>query len=168
MTQAVFLVGLETWVLTARIENALDSFQSRVARKITGKQTQGRKDGRWFYPPVAGVMKVTGLVRIWKSILWRQNTVAQFIATQPILDLCKNSTWRPGARVARRWWEQMGIDWKGARERAAASAVEPGTEAVLDLESENAMDGAVGGTGEEESLGASGYSGADWSGVDYD
>ena len=55
--QAFFLFGLETWVLTARMEKALDSFQYRVARKITGDKPRNRKDGRWFYPPVAGVMK---------------------------------------------------------------------------------------------------------------
>ena len=38
MTQAILLFGLETWVLTARMEKALDSFQLRVARKITGRQ----------------------------------------------------------------------------------------------------------------------------------
>ena len=32
VTQAVLLFGLETWVLTARIEKALDSFRSRVAQ----------------------------------------------------------------------------------------------------------------------------------------
>ena len=57
----------------------------------------------------------------------------------------------------------MGIDWKGAQERAeSAAAVEPGTKAFTDLESEtdNAMDRTVGRRGEEASLGASGYSGA--------
>ena len=76
--------------------------------------------------------------------------VAQFIATQPILDLCKKYNRRPGARVSRRWWEQTGIDWKGARERAdAAEAADPGTKAGRDSESEadNALDGTVGGTG---------------------
>ena len=69
--------------------------------------------------------------------------VAQFIATRPILDLCEKSTWRPGARVARRWREQTGIDCKQSRERSAAVAAEPGTEAVSDSESEDAMDAAV-------------------------
>ena len=54
----------------------------------------------------------------------------------------------------------MGIDWKGAQERAAVAVAEPGTEAFMDSESEDEMDGAVGGTGEEASLGASGSSGA--------
>ena len=38
VTQAVLLFGAETWVLTTRMEKALESFQSRVARKITGSQ----------------------------------------------------------------------------------------------------------------------------------
>ena len=39
VTQAVLLFGSETWVLTSRMEKALNIFQSRVARKITGRQT---------------------------------------------------------------------------------------------------------------------------------
>ena len=46
VTQAVFLFGSETWVLTAQKKKALYSFQSRVARKITGRQPRRRKDGR--------------------------------------------------------------------------------------------------------------------------
>ena len=90
--------------LTERFEKALDSFQSRVARKITGRQPQQRKDGICIYPPLAGVMKETVMVGIKTSIIQRQNTVAQFIATQPILDLCKQATQRPGVRVSRWWW----------------------------------------------------------------
>ena len=95
-------------------------------------------------------MKEAGIVRIRNSILRRQNTVAQFIATQPIMDLCEKANRRPGARVSRRWWEQTGIDWNGARERAeAAEAAEPGTKALTDSESEadDAMDRTVRGTG---------------------
>ena len=55
------------------------------------------------------------------------------------------------------------MDWKEVRERVAAAAADPGTKAVSDSESEDAMDGAVGGTGEEAFLGASGSSGAEWS-----
>ena len=37
VTQSVLLFGEENWVLTTRGEKALDSFQLRVARKITGR-----------------------------------------------------------------------------------------------------------------------------------
>ena len=108
------------------------------------------------------------MVGIRTSILRRQNTFAQLIATRPILGLCEHATRRPGARVSRRWWEQTGIYLKGAREKAAAGAAETETEAEADLESEDETEGAAGGRGEEESQGASGSSGAEWSGVEDD
>ena len=94
--------------------------------------------------------------------------VAQFIATRTILDLCEQATRRPGARVSRRWWEKMGIYLKGAREKAAEAAAEPETEADLEEESEGEMEGAAGGIGEEDSHGASGSSGEEWSGEEDD
>ena len=94
--------------------------------------------------------------------------VAQFIAMQPILDLCEGSLRRLGARVPRRWWEQAGINWKGAREKAAA--MEEAAEPVLtgsDSESEaDRPDGTMSGTGEEAYLGENGSSGAKWSRVE--
>ena len=93
------------------------------------------------------------MVGIQTSILQRQNTVAQYIATRTILDLCKQATQRPGARLSQWWWEQTGIDLKGAREKAAAEAVETETEA--DSDSGDELDGAAGRGGEEESQGAS-------------
>ena len=55
-------------------------------------------------------------------------------------------------------------------ETATAAAAEPGTKTFTDSESEtdDAMDGTMGGTGEEASLGASGSSGAEWSGAEDD
>ena len=94
--------------------------------------------------------------------------VAQFIATRPILDLCEKAERRPGARVPMRWWEQIGIDWKGAREKAEATeeAAEPALTG-MDLESKaDTPDGNARGTGEEASLGASRSSGAEWSGAE--
>ena len=49
------------------------------------------------------------------SINRRQNTVAQYIATQPLLELCEGATKREGASVKLRWWEQSGIDWEKAK-----------------------------------------------------
>ena len=44
--------------------------------------------------------------KIGAYILKRQNTVVQYIATRPILDLCKNMVRKPGAWIASIWWEQ--------------------------------------------------------------
>ena len=102
VTQAVLLFGAETWILTPRMEKALDSFQSRVARKITGRQLRRSKDGSWEYPPLAGVLREAGTVGIQTSITQRQNSIVQYIATRPILDLCQQATRWPGARVSRK------------------------------------------------------------------
>ena len=39
-----------------------------------------------------------------------QNTVARFIATRPIMDLCLAEEQRPDPRVSKRWCEQDGVD----------------------------------------------------------
>ena len=83
VTQAVLLFGEEMWVLTPRMEKALDSFHSRFVRKITGRQPRQRKDWRWIYPPLAGIMKEAGMVGIRTSILRRQNTVARTDGDRP-------------------------------------------------------------------------------------
>ena len=80
---------------------------------------------------------------------------------------------QPGTRVPRRWWEQTGIDWKAAREAAAANngedeAMSEDPELTgLDSDTETtAQGGNAGGTGEEAYLGARGSSGAEWSGAE--
>ena len=106
------------------------------------------------------------------SVLRRQNTVAQLIATRPILGLCEVAERRQGTRVPQRWWEQSGIDWRLARENAEApqaganeaASETPGLESELDPEP--TPGGTAGGTGEEASLGVSGSSGAEWSGAE--
>ena len=67
----------------------------------------------------------------------RQNTVAQFIATRLIMDLCLAAARRPGARVSKRWWEQEGLDLEGIWEAAEAEmdlGARTGEEAERDTE----------------------------------
>ena len=51
-----------------------------------------------------------------------QNTFAQYIAMHPILEICEDTVQRPGAWVARRWWEKEGMYLADARAAAAAVA----------------------------------------------
>ena len=100
VTQQVLLFGAETWVLTKRREAALDAFQDRVARRLTGSMPRRGRDGKWLYLPLEGATKEAGIVRARTSVLRRQNTVAQFVATRPILGLCEGTergegTWVP-------------------------------------------------------------------------
>ena len=64
-----------------------------------------------------------------EDYIWRrQNTVAQYIATRSLLDLCEGSERAPGVRVGMRWWEQAEIDLAGAREAEKAVEEEEGGE----------------------------------------
>ena len=83
--QAVLLFGLETWVLTLCIERALGSIQYRVARRITGKNTRRREEGGWDCLPPVTAMEEAGFEKIGVYILKRQNSIAQYIVSQPIL-----------------------------------------------------------------------------------
>ena len=48
--------------------------------------------------------------------------VAQYLAMQPILDLCEKSDWKPEVWVSWCWQEQDGLDLEGVKKRAAAES----------------------------------------------
>ena len=52
----------------------------------------------------------------------RKNTVAQYIATRPIMDLCEETVRRSGTWVARIWWDKEGLDLEDEKEAAAVEA----------------------------------------------
>ena len=43
------------------MDKALDSFQSRVVRRLTRKQPLRKKDGKWNYLPLAEALGEAGL-----------------------------------------------------------------------------------------------------------
>ena len=96
VTQQVLFFGAETWVLTKRMEAAPDAFQGRVARRLMGRTPHRGRDGKWLYLPLAGATKEAGIVRARTSVLQRQNTVAQFVATRPIMVLCEGTEQQGG------------------------------------------------------------------------
>ena len=46
-------------------------------------------------------------------VLNSNNTFAQYIATQPIMDLCEEMMRMPGTWVAKGWWGNEGMDLAG-------------------------------------------------------
>ena len=56
----------------------------------------------------------------------RQNTVAQYIATRPILDICEEMVQMPGTWAAKRWWDNEGLELTLARVVAATREEEGG------------------------------------------
>ena len=126
VVQQVLMFGAETGVLTTIIERTLDSFIHEAARWITGRQPRRGWDGKCSYPSLEGAMREAGFKDIRTSITNRQNTVAQYISMRPLLELCEGAKHIGGERVARRWWDQKGINWDTEKARVAK----------VDLESE--------------------------------
>ena len=79
---------------------------------------------------------------------------------RPIMDLFEQATRRPGAKVSRRLWEQASIDLEGAKKRASETAT------VLESDSDSESELNADPCRQEESRGARGLSGAEWSGVE--
>ena len=92
------------------MERALNRFQHRDMRRLTGRQIRQWGEVSWEYIPLAVAMEEAGFEEIRVYVTMSQNTVAQYIETQPILVLCDRSVQRPGAWVYQRRWEQVGLN----------------------------------------------------------
>ena len=125
----MLLFGAETWVVSLMMEWGLSAFIHGAVRRLTGRQPRRGRYGKWHYPSLEGAMKEAGLTDVRTSIQRRQNTVAQYIATRLLLDLCEGARQREGAMVTLNWWDQSGIEWEKTK------AKETETESASDSES---------------------------------
>ena len=149
----MLLLGSEMWVVTPKMERALSGFLHGAARRLTGRQARRAKNGEWYYPSLEGSMREAGLTDIRKSIANRHNTVAQYIATRPLLDLCEGARLREGAEVPMRWWNQAGIDRETAKSKRVETDSTSGSGTDMDGEEEREEE-------REDASRASGSSGA--------
>ena len=74
-----------------------------------------------MYPPIGAAMTTVGMDDIGVYITRRQNTVAQYIATLPIMDLYLAVDRKTGLCLSRRWWEHTDLDILGIRAWRAAA-----------------------------------------------
>ena len=80
-------------------------------------------------------MKEAGFKDVQTSINTGQNTVAKYIATRMIMELCEELERWMGERVSKRCWEKEGIDLAGFQ--AEADTVAEYKEGMEMLETEN-------------------------------
>ena len=85
--------------MTPHIGRVLGRYHHRVACRLAGRQPRRGREGVWTYPLLEYAMEEAGLKEVETYVSCRQNTVAQFIVTRPIMDLCLETEWRPGPRV---------------------------------------------------------------------
>ena len=86
--QAVISFGFEMWVATPRLEKSLAGLHQRTVWQMAGMSLELQLDGAWVYSPIGAVIVNVGLDEIGVYIVRHQNTVAQYIETYPIMDLC--------------------------------------------------------------------------------
>ena len=90
-------------------------FHHRVARRITGISPQRQTDGIWNYFLLEEDMWGAGLEDMEVYIGRQQNTVAKYITTRPIMDLCLEEERRQVERVSKQWWEHLYLRLEGAQ-----------------------------------------------------
>ena len=88
VVQETLLFGAESWVMSPQIGKTLGGFHHRVALGLKKMQPNRNGLSRWIYPPLDTAMKEVGLEEVETYVLRHQNTVAQYIATRPIMELC--------------------------------------------------------------------------------
>ena len=76
---------------------------------MTGTVPKCQWDVIWVYPPIVVALETVGVDEIGVYIAFRQNTVTQYIATRPIIDLCLMAERKPGLQISRQWWEQPAL-----------------------------------------------------------
>jgi hypothetical protein len=107
IVQAVLLYGCKAWTVTPRMLRVLEGFHHKVARRISGKMARQTANGTWYYPPLRTALEEAGLFPIQEYIRRRQATLAQYIATRPILARCQAAPRRTGSSSRLlRYWQQ--------------------------------------------------------------
>ena len=101
VVQAVILFGSKTRVLTPRLEEYLKGFHQRATRRMVGMVPKRQQDGTWVYPPIGAELAIVGLEKIGVYTACCQNTVAQYIVTCPIIDLCLAAERKTGMYLSR-------------------------------------------------------------------
>ena len=94
----------------------LDRFHHRVARGVSGMVAR-LVDGEWFYPPLEAAMEAVGLFPMKTYVRKSQATIEQYIATRPILQLCRDTAAQGTSRSVR-WWTQKVGDEEEAEDGA--------------------------------------------------
>ena len=104
VVQSVLLFGAETWVMNPCMGWALRGFQDQVERRLMGNLLWKRGDGKWDHTSADAAREEVGLETMETYIWKKQNTVAQYIATLSLLDLCEATESKQGAWVEMQWW----------------------------------------------------------------
>ena len=88
VVQAVILFGADTWVLMETMSQRIEGEHVSFLRQVTHKQAAQRWYGSWRQVPVEEVLQVVGTKTLSTYVVRQQATVADWVATRPIFDMC--------------------------------------------------------------------------------
>jgi hypothetical protein len=110
--KAVLLYGSETWSLSLSSMKRLEGFHIRAAWRMSGKRPERNMDGSWTYPrseEVLEAVRMKSIAHYYVDV--QQQTIANFIVSQPIHELCTGAVRKRGSPVPPFWWDQpMDLD----------------------------------------------------------
>jgi hypothetical protein len=105
--QTVLLYGSETWVLTPRMLSKLEGCHQQIARRLMGRApVYLRREGQWQYSPIGDAMEEAGLFSIEEYITRHRNRIAVFVATRPLIAVCKEMESLGISGNHQFWWNQ--------------------------------------------------------------
>ncbi len=109
---AVLLFGAETWCLTPTMLKRLEGFHLRAAYRMNrDNRPRRRPDGTWAYPASADALDEAGLRPLCEYVQVRRDTIARYVAEQPLFAECKGRERMRGSSTHLWWWEQpMALD----------------------------------------------------------
>ena len=88
VVQAVLLFGSGMWVMTPQLEKPLEVFNHHTVQWMALMGPKCLRDGTCLYTFIGAALEMVKMEDIRVYIARLQNTVAQYIATRPIMDLC--------------------------------------------------------------------------------
>ena len=101
-------IGPSIWVrdmgTDAAYEESVGKILPQGDPQAYGMAIKEGAEQRLGLPLLEDTIVVAGLQEVETYFFLRQNTVAQYIVTRPIMDLFLAAKQRPGTRVEIRWW----------------------------------------------------------------
>ena len=89
--------------MTPRIERTLRGFHLRVYWCLAGMKPKRNTVGQWDFPNLGAKIPAAGLEEVDTYVLRSQNTIAQYIMTRPILEMCLSEERWLGMQVTWKW-----------------------------------------------------------------
>ena len=113
VVQPVMIYRSETWVMTPCIGGVWGKFHHRVVCRLTGRQPQREWDVVWAYPPPVGRNRRCSIAGGGDLLLPYPEHSCTVYHDQDHYEPVSRVDSRLETRVAKRWWEQDGMDLEG-------------------------------------------------------